>query len=127
MLNFSLGSQKFKNGPWDTDGRREIYNKAYLSEDKYRILYEYSKNKRLNCFASVFNLDGYKILLNSCTKYIKIPSLEAHDLNLIKKSLNDFENVIVSTGALKSEELKSLKNLKIVKISQFFIVLALIL
>lgn len=112
-VKFQLWDPKnLKNGPWDTDGRREIYNKAYLDEDKYRILYEYSKNKRLNCFASVFNLDSYKILLNSSQKYIKIPSLEAHDLNLIKKSLNDFENVIVSTGALKSEELKSLEKFK---------------
>ncbi len=112
-VKFQLWDPKnLKDGPWDNDGRKEIYNKAYLDNDKYRLLYDYSKSKKLDCFASVFNIDGYKILLNCSSKYIKIPSLEAHDLDLIKKSLNDFENVIVSTGALKINELKNLEKFK---------------
>lgn len=99
-------------GPWDNDGRREIYNQAYLDKDKYTELYNYCCNKNLVCFASVFDNDGYEILKNVSTKFIKIPSLEAYDIELIKKSLNDFENVIVSTGALKKKELDNLINLK---------------
>ena len=30
-------------GPWDTDGRRQIYLKAQMSEDKLRKLKAYSK------------------------------------------------------------------------------------
>ena len=103
-------------GPWDNDGRREIYNKAYLDKDRYMELYNYCNEKNLTCFASVFDNDGYEILKSVSTKFIKIPSVEAYDIDLIKRSLNDFENVIVSTGALKKEldnliKLKNYKNL----------------
>ena len=72
-VKFQLWDPKnLKNGPWDTDGRREIYNKAYLSEDKYRILYEYSKNmlemikntpeKKLRSFGLFFLIIGFFII-----------------------------------------------------------------
>ena len=99
-------------GPWDNDGRREIYNKAYLDKDRYMELYNYCNEKNLTCFASVFDNDGYEILKSVSTKFIKIPSVEAYDIDLIKRSLNDFENVIVSTGALKKKELDNLIKLK---------------
>ena len=99
-------------GVWDNDGRREIYKKAYLDYEKYFELYNYSKSIGLECFASIFDEKTYEILKSVNRKYIKIPSVEAYDLNLIKKSLNDFENVIVSTGALKKKELDNLKQFK---------------
>lgn len=99
-------------GPWDNDGRREIYNKAYLDKDRYMELYNYCNEKNLTCFASIFDDDGYKILKSVSKKFIKIPSVEAYDIKLIKRSLNDFENVIVSTGALKKNELDNLIKLK---------------
>lgn len=97
-----------KKGSWDNDGRREIYQKAYLDYEKYFDLYNYCIQKGIKCFASVFDSDGYKILKKISNKLIKIPSLEAYDINLIKKSLQDFEFVIVSTGALKKDELDKL-------------------
>lgn len=99
-------------GPWDNDGRRAIYNKSYLDHDKYEELYNYCSEKKVNCFASIFDQDGYNLLKKISRSYIKIPSTEAYDLDLIKKSLNDFENVIVSTGALKKNELDNLIKLK---------------
>ena len=104
-----VGSKNLKRGPWDTDGRREIYNKSYLDKEKYDDLFKYSKSKDLQCFASIFNEESFNILLETSNKLIKIPSLEAYDLDLIKKSLDNFENVLVSTGALKSDELRNLK------------------
>lgn len=98
-----------KKGPWDNDGRREIYKKTFLDYDKYHQLYSYAKSKHINCFASVFDDESFDILKKIDTKYIKIPSTEAHDINLIKKSLDNFENVIVSTGAQKYEEIEALK------------------
>ncbi len=110
FVKFQLWDPKnLKSGPWDDDGRREIYNKSYLDQKKYEDLFNYSKTKNLNCFASIFNDESFRILLKTSNKFIKIPSLEAYDLNLIKKSLDNFENVLVSTGALKSDELRNLK------------------
>ena len=61
-VKFQLWDQNLKQGPWDKDGRREIYDKAYLNSERYKDLYEFSKKENLNCFASVFNISDYKIL-----------------------------------------------------------------
>lgn len=99
-------------GAWDKDGRRQIYEKAYLDKNKYCELYEYSKSLEMDCFASIFDEKSYEILKSVSQKLVKIPSVEAHDLDLIKKSLKDFEKVIVSTGALKKKELENLLQFK---------------
>ena len=94
FVKFQLWDPKtLKEGPWDNDGRREIYNKSFLDEEKYGELYNYSKSKKLNCFASIFNHSSIKTLLKFSNKLIKIPSLEAYDLELIRKSLDSFESV----------------------------------
>ena len=109
-VKFQLWNPKnLKPGTWDNDGRREIYNKSYLDKNKYHELYTYCESQNINCFASVFNEEGFKILLNYPKKFIKIPSLEAYDLNLIQRSLDNFENVLVSTGALMHNDLMKLE------------------
>ena len=109
-VKFQLWNPKnLKSGTWDNDGRREIYNKSYLDKKKYNELYNYCESKNINCFASVFNDEGFKILLKYPKKFIKIPSLEAYDLDLIQRSLDNFDNVLVSTGALKHDDLKKLE------------------
>ena len=35
IVNFKLGMKNLKDGPWDTDGRRDIYKKAQLSEQNH--------------------------------------------------------------------------------------------
>ena len=100
FVKFQLWDPKILKGPWDTDGRREIYNKSYLDKEKYDDLFN-SKSKDLQCFASIFNEESFNILLETSNKLIKIPSLEAYDLDLIKKSLDNFENVFGFMGALK--------------------------
>lgn len=113
FVKFQLWNpSNLSKGEWDNDGRREIYNKAFLNHEKYLELYEYSKSLNVECFASIFSYNDYEILKSINTKYIKIPSVEAYDIDLIKKSLNDFENVIVSTGAMKENELKNLLQFK---------------
>ena len=39
----NLGSKFLKKGPWDKDGRRKIYEKAFLNEKKYKILKHFQK------------------------------------------------------------------------------------
>ena len=110
FVKFQLWDPKFlKPGPWDQDGRREIYDKAYLNFDKFNELYIYSNSLNIKCFASVFNEHEYNKLLKVSNSIIKIPSMEAYDHKLIQKSLSDFELVILSTGALKKKELEGLK------------------
>ena len=73
----------------------------------------------MDCFASVFDQNSYEILKSVSSKLIKIPSVEAYDIDLIKKSLKDFEKVLVSTGAMKKKELENLLQFK--NLDNFFI------
>ena len=59
-----------KPGPWDTDGR-EIYQKAYLNDEKYNEIYNYSVSQGLDCFASVFNMNDFDRLKKISDKFIK--------------------------------------------------------
>ena len=101
-----------KKGPWDNDGRREIYFKSFLNYEKFKNLYAYSKKLGIECFASVFSKEDLYIHKKINRKFIKIPSSEANDLNFIKLALKNFKNVIVSTGALKKKELNELVKIK---------------
>ena len=47
-VKFQLWNPKnLVSGPWDKDGRRDIYNKAFLSKKKYLTLFNYCKKKKL--------------------------------------------------------------------------------
>ena len=64
FVKFQIWNPKnLKPGPWDNDGRREIYFKAFLDKKKFKLLYQYSKKNGIKCFASIFSeneLDDYR-------------------------------------------------------------------
>ena len=54
---FQTWSEKnLKPGPWDTDGRREIYKKAGLTEEKHHLLKKICESEKVNFLTSVFNM-----------------------------------------------------------------------
>lgn len=108
-VKFQIWNPKnLKKGPWDKDGRRELYEKSYLDRKKYKILYDFSKKNKINCFASVWSIDDLKTLSSVSKEIVKIPSPEAYNLNLIKEALKNFKKVILSVGCLNKNELKKL-------------------
>jgi sialic acid synthase SpsE len=113
-VKFQIWNPKFlKNGAWDHDGRRKIYEKAYLNKEKYLKLKKYSKKNSIICFSSAFNKNGLDLLKKVKDSWIKIPSHEAYNLKLIENALENFKKVIISAGCLKKKEL--LKLIKFVK------------
>ena len=113
FVKFQIWDPKFlKKGDWDTDGRKKIYEKAFLDSERYLYLKKYSKKIGIKCFASAFTIRGAKILKNSGDKIIKIPSHEAYNFELIQFALKNFNTVLVSMGALKEKELKKLIKFK---------------
>ena len=106
--------KRLKTGPWDKDGRRNIYLKAQLNYKKMRILYEYSKKIKIVFFASVLSIPDAKLLLKFSNKIVKIPSAETNNLELIKFCSKKFNHVIISTGASYFNEIK-----KIIKNNNF--------
>ena len=108
-VKFQIWNPKYlKNGKWDHDGRRKLYEKAFLDEKKYKILKQFSKKNSIKCFASAFNLDGIKLLKKCGDKWIKIPSHEAYNFELITFALNNFQKIMISAGCLKKNELNKL-------------------
>ncbi len=112
-VKFQIWNPKnLKRGPWDSDGRKKIYERAFLDKDRYKKLYNFAIKNKLICFASVWSEDGIETLASVSKKIVKIPSPEAYNLKLIEKSLKVFDQVILSAGCLKLKELKKLKKYK---------------
>lgn len=112
-VKFQIWDPKnLKKGPWDKDGRRELYEKSFLDKKKYKHLYDYSKKINILCFASVWSIADMKLLKSVSNQVVKIPSPEAYNLDLIKACLKNFKKVIISCGCLNFKELKSIIKLK---------------
>ncbi len=101
-------------GPWDNDGRKEIYVKAELSKEMHEELYDYCNSININFLTSIFNFDDYFKIKNLKLKTMKIPSHEIHNLDLIKKVSEVCDELLVSAGAAKWDEI-----LNITKLNEF--------
>ena len=97
-----------KDGPWNDDGRLEIYKKAELSDEKHIELVKYCEAKNTNFLTSVFNIKDLDFLLNQGLKTIKVPSHEIYNLELIKKCNENFDKIFISVGACKWSEFESI-------------------
>ncbi len=96
-----------KAGPWDKDGRREIYKSAQLNESRIMELNNLAQKYGVKAFYSAFSQDCLKALASLGQKTIKIPSHEIYNIELITLALDLFETVILSTGACSEAELVS--------------------
>lgn len=101
---------QLKDGPWMTDGRKEIYTKAQLTDEKFEELLNFSKKESINFFTSVFTLDGAKRVLKLQNDIIKIPSMESRNFELIDFCNKNFKKILISTGTSTAEEMSTLKN-----------------
>lgn len=103
--------ENLKKGPWDKDGRRQIYEKAQLSFDDHIKLKKICLKYKVGFFTSLFNINDALMLNKINKKIIKIPSHEIHNVSLIKKCLNIFDQVLISTGAAKWTEVKRISKI----------------
>jgi N,N'-diacetyllegionaminate synthase len=99
-----------KNGPWNNDGRLEIYKKAELSDEKHIELIKYCESKSTKFLTSVFNIKDLDFIINQGLKTIKIPSHEIYNLELIKKCNDNFDKILISVGACKWSEFENILN-----------------
>jgi N,N'-diacetyllegionaminate synthase len=103
--------KNLKKGPWDSDGRRELYNKAELSYDDHLELKSYCEKKKISFLTSIFNIKDIEFLKKITPELIKIGSPEIYNLELIEGCLKKFDKVILSTGAAEWKEILDLKKL----------------
>ena len=103
--------KKLKRGLRDKDGRRQIYEKAQLSETKIKELYNICCENKINFMVSVFNSEDAEFVRRISKENIKIPSHEVNNLDLIKYSLDNFSKVYISLGACSEHELDNVVSL----------------
>jgi len=101
--------KKLKKGPWDSDGRREIYKKAQLSIYDHVKLISICKENNIEFLTSVFDISSMSMLKDIGLKSIKIPSHEIYNTALIKDACEKFEQIYISAGASEWEEILNLK------------------
>tara|TARA_B100000424_G_C22944534_1_gene502667 strand:- start:767 stop:1567 length:801 start_codon:yes stop_codon:yes gene_type:complete len=99
---------RLKSGVWDTDGRREIYEKAELDLDKHLDLKNYCDEVGIGFMSSVFSIEDAKLLKQVVTDYVKIPSFESRNKELIHYCLKHFKHLLISTGTSKYNEVRSI-------------------
>tara|TARA_R100000008_G_scaffold24041_1_gene12947 strand:+ start:2813 stop:3616 length:804 start_codon:yes stop_codon:yes gene_type:complete len=97
---------RLKPGVWDTDGRREIYEKAELNLDKHFELKEYCDKVGIGFMSSVFSIEDAKLLKQVVTDYVKIPSFESRNKELINYCNKNFDKLLISTGTSTWDEIR---------------------
>ena len=111
VCKFQTWSEKnLKPGPWDTDGRREIYKKAELDEKKHFFLKKICKENNVEFLTSIFNIKDIEIVKKLEMDKIKIPSHEINNIELIKETTKYFKKILISTGAAKWNEIEKIFN-----------------
>ena len=103
--------ENLKEGLWDKDGRREIYKKAELSDNKHLKLIEICEKNDIKFLTSVFNPNDVKFI-STLINDIKIPSSEMRNTNLILEIIKYFKpkknhTIFMSSGSSKWEEIKN--------------------
>ena len=117
---FQTWSTKYlRRGPWDEDGRTNIYNKAQLSQQDHFELSEFCRTQGIKFLTSVFNVNDVEWLFDLKMETIKIPSHEIYNKKLLSKVDGEFDTVIISTGAAKWDEVKTVT--KIINKSQLIL------
>ncbi len=107
----SWSVKRLKPGSWDSDGRRQIYEKAELTESKHIELINHCKKFNIEFLSSVFSINDAKMLKKLNCKAVKIPSFESRNAELISYCDQNFEKVFMSCGTSTIEEIKSSLNL----------------
>jgi sialic acid synthase SpsE len=98
---------KLKPGPWDHDGRIEIYNAAALNDEKIILLQELCNKNNISFLISAFNASDAKFISELGIDSIKIPSHEVANEALHNFAANTFKKVYVSLGAGTLKEIEA--------------------
>lgn len=107
--------ENLTGGSWDEDGRREIYTKAELTNDKHFQLKKMCEEIGIKFLTSVFNPSDVEFIASICDD-IKVPSTEMDNLELINSIISHFKNkethhIFLSTGTSLWEDVENVVKL----------------
>jgi N-acetylneuraminate synthase len=86
-----------RESPWGTT-QREQKAGLELDEDEYREIDDYSKEKRIEWFASAWDTNSQKFLQNFNCKYNKVASAMIVHEELLKMIADEGKHTFISTG-----------------------------
>lgn len=115
----SWSVKNLKNGAWDNDGRREIYEKAELTIERHVELINYCNSVNIKFLSSVFNIKDAILLKSVGLTEVKIPGFESRNLELIKYCDENFETIFISSGTSTFEEMKY--SISLIKKATFYL------
>ena len=102
---------KLRSGPWDTDGRLEIYKEAALDANKIKELMQVCDDEGIGFLISAFNASDAAFLVDLGVDKLKIPSHEVANRKLHEFAAGNFQSVYVSLGAGSVEEVEEACNI----------------
>jgi len=99
---------KIKITPWGKITYLEYKKKIEFEEEQYNIINEYCKNKDINWFVSVWDIESAKFMSKyPSVRIVKLPSAHLTNCVLGKYCRENFEKVLVSTGMSTEEEIQN--------------------
>jgi len=101
-----FSTDRLKPGPWDSDGRRKIYEEAQLTPEKVSRLKNICDDEGVTFFASVFSIPDAMMLVEVDNTYVKIASAESRNHELLDYVNQNFKNIILSTGSSTLQEIE---------------------
>jgi len=99
-------TKRLKSGEWDSDGRREIYQKAELSKEDHLKLKSFCENLNIQFLSSAFSVPDAELLVEIGCSAVKIPSFESRNKELIAYCNENFNTIIMSCGTSTFDEIK---------------------
>lgn len=113
FAKFQVWSVKnLRNGSWDIDGRRQIYESAELSSKDLLLLKDFCNEIGIKFLVSIFSIKDTKKIKDLDLNYIKIPSTEATNEELIKWSFKQkFKKIFISTGCCSKKDIHYLESI----------------
>ena len=107
-------TSRLKTGPWDSDGRREIYEKAQLTDDSHHFLVKVCSDIGIKFLTSCFSARDVEFIFKISDE-IKVASTEILNEELLlcitrelKKNVG--RHVYISTGTCTLDEVGSVVN-----------------
>jgi len=94
-----------KPGPWDEDGRREIYKKAQPTYDQLVEMKQYCKECGVKFLASCMSVRDAELYAKVTTEAIKIPGFESRNKKMLEFAFDNFDTIIMSTGTSSVKEI----------------------
>ena len=98
---------KLKPGVWDTDGRKQIYEKAFLTAEKIKYLKKICQDVDIKFLISIFNAGDAETMKSCGIDCVKVPSHEVANDALHQYVATNFRQCYVSLGAGSWQELQS--------------------